>query len=348
MRDPDVDRLKRRTLAIVVPGLKRVSLRLVRAVLPLFLLTAGAMALSQQVDLGSGSVIAAAERLKTGQYVWAPQLAPGGPMLLIVNVRRQRALLYRNGLPIAAATVSTGRPGYGTPTGVFTILQKHIEHYSSKYDSAPMPYMQRLTWYGIALHAGHLPGYPASHGCIRLPHGFAKLLYGATRLGMTVVITDDAAMPRLASPPGIADPVRVSGENFKGPTIWQPERSANGPVSIIVSVSDQRAIVLRNGVQIGSAEVAVSGPVTGSWAYSLRSVDAAGQHWMRVPLSADAADNEAVPREEWQRFKAPDEFRRAVAKIVEPGTTVIVTPESLASGSAGHRLTVIEGTPEKR
>lgn len=321
---------------------------LCRRVLPILLLGAASSALCQQIDLGSGSVIAAAERLKTGQYVWAPQLAPGGPMLLIVNVTRQRALLYRNGLPIAAATVSTGRPGYGTPTGVFTILQKHVEHYSSKYDSAPMPFMQRLTWYGIALHAGHLPGYPASHGCIRLPPGFAKLLYGATRLGMTVVITDKVAMPRLASPPGIAEPVSVAGENMKGLAVWQPERSPNGPVSIIVSVADERAIVLRNGVEIGSAQVAVSGPVTRSWAYALRSVDAAGQHWIRVPLSADAARDEAVPREEWQRFKAPDEFRRAVAKIVEPGTTVIVTPESLASGSTGSRLTVIEATPEKR
>ena len=319
-----------------------------RRVLLFLLLGAASSALCQQVDLGPGSVIAAAERLKTGQYVWAPQLAPGGPMLLIVNVTRQRALLYRNGLPIGAATVSTGRPGYGTPTGVFTILQKHVEHYSSKYDSAPMPYMQRLTWYGIALHAGHLPGYPASHGCIRLPLGFAKLLYGATRLGMTVVITNEAAMPHVASPPGIAERVSVSGENVKGSTVWQPERSPNGPVSIIVSIADQRAIVLRNGVEIGAAEVAVSGPVTGSWAYALRSVDAGGQHWMRVPLSADAASDQAVPREEWQRFKAPDEFRRAVASIVGPGTTVIVTPESLASGSTGSRLTVIEATPEKR
>lgn len=317
-----------------------------RRALSLFLLVAASTALCQQVDLGSGSVIAAAERLKTGQYVWAPQLAPGGPMLLIVNVTRQRALLYRNGLPIAAATVSTGRRGYGTPTGVFTILQKHVEHYSSKYDSAPMPYMQRLTWYGIALHAGHLPGYPASHGCIRLPLGFAKLLYGATRLGMTVVITDDAAMPRLASPPDIAE--AVAGEGSSGHAVWQPDRSPSGPVSIIVSIADQRAIVLRNGVEIGSAQVAVSGPVSGSWAYALRSVDAAGQHWMRVPLSADAARDEAVPREEWQRFKAPDEFRRAVAKIVEPGTTVIVTPESLARGSTGSRLTVIEATPEAK
>ena len=155
---------------------------------------------AQQVDLSSGSVVETVKELRPGQYVWAADVAPEGPTLLIVNVTTQRATLYRNGVPIGASTVSTGRPGYSTPTGVFTILQKHVEHYSSKCDNAPMPYMQRLTWYGIALHGGQLPGYPASHGCIRLPLGFAKLLYGTTRVGMTVVITEQPMTPRLAAP----------------------------------------------------------------------------------------------------------------------------------------------------
>ena len=323
-------------------------MHVLRSLLSIVLLAAAAMAASQQVDLGSGSIFEAAGRLRTGQYVWAPQLAPSGPALLIVNLKSQRAVLYRNGLPIGATTVSTGRPGYRTPTGVFTILQKHVEHYSSKYDNAPMPYMQRLTWYGIALHAGQLPGYPASHGCIRLPLGFAKLLYGATRLGMTVIISDEAATPLLASPPGIPQPFGLAGDGVKGAVVWQPERSPKGPVSIIVSLADGRALILRNGIEIGSGPVAVDGPAAGSWAYALRSVDAAGQHWMRIPLSAESPADQHVPREEWQRFKAPDEFRRAIAAIVEPGTTVVVTPDSLAKGSAGTPLTVIEATPEKK
>jgi hypothetical protein len=268
-------------------------------------------------------------------------------MLFIVNLRNQRAILYRNGLPIAATTVSTGRRGYRTPTGVFTILQKHVEHYSSKYDNAPMPYMQRLTWYGVAMHAGHLPGYPASHGCIRMPLGFARLLYGATRLGMTVIITNQSAMPRVASAPQIAQPLSTDSDAVEGTMIWRPERSTKGPISIIVSVADQRAVVLRNGVEIGSARVAVAGPVTGSWAYSLRSVDAAGQHWMKISLSANVAE-ETVPREEWQRFRAPDEFRRAIAAIVEPGTTIVVSPDSLKAGAMGKPLTVMEASPERK
>ena len=97
---------------------------------------------------------------------------------MIVSLATQRGTLYRNGVPIAITTVSTGKAGHETPTGVFTILQRDIDHRSNLYDDAPMPYMQRLTWGGVALHGGRLPGYPASHGCIRLPQAFARLIYG--------------------------------------------------------------------------------------------------------------------------------------------------------------------------
>src|SRR5688500_3360987 len=133
--------------------------------------------------LESGSVTAAAERLKPGEFLWAPEVAPAGPVLPVVSLATQRAVIYRNGLPIGISTVSTGRPGYRTPTGVFTVLQRRVEHYSSLYDDAPMPYMQRLTWGGVALHGGNLPGYPASHGCIRLPQAFARLLYDVSHMG---------------------------------------------------------------------------------------------------------------------------------------------------------------------
>jgi hypothetical protein len=303
---------------------------------------AGSAASAEQVDVGSGSVVQAVLKLRPGQFAWAPELAPTGPVMLIVNTTSQRAVLYRNGIPIAATTVSTGRPGYRTPTGVFTILQKHVEHYSSKYDNAPMPYMQRLTWTGIALHAGQLPGYPASHGCIRLPTPFARLLYGVTRLGMTVVVTNQARTPRVAPTPEIAltrsEPQPAGGADVE----WHPERSPSGPVSIIVSAPDQHAIVLRNGIEIGSAPVSVEGPVTGTWAYALRSADSGGQVWLRVQLSNESAANQRVPRDEWRRFHAPNEFRRAVASVVQPGTTVVVTADSLRAGAPVVPVTLIE------
>lgn len=289
-------------------------------------------AYARQVDVSSGSVVKIVATLKPGEYVWAPEIAPQGPMLLIVNLKSQRAVLYRNGVPIGASTVSTGRRGRETPTGIFTILQKQVVHYSSKYDSAPMPYMERLTWYGVALHAGHLPGYPASHGCIRMPAGFAKLLYGSTKMGMTVVVADVPAAPRIAPTPAIVSEGPADSTNNSA-IAWDPQKSPSGPVSVVLSASDRRALVLRNGVVIGSAPVTVRGTVTGTWAYALRSIDKAGQHWVRLQLSGSAPDQQVSP-DEWQRFIAPDAFKQAVASVVEPGMTIVVTPDSLRTAAA--------------
>jgi len=138
------------------------------------------------------SIAEKAARLKPGQYVWEPKGNSSGPLFLAISLTAQRVTVYRNGVPIAASTISTGDEGRETPTGMFTVLQKEIVHRSRTYGDAPMPYMQRLTWKGVAMHAGNLPGYAASHGCIRLPNGFAKLLYGVTQLGTPVMITDEA------------------------------------------------------------------------------------------------------------------------------------------------------------
>jgi hypothetical protein len=309
------------------------------------LLLAAAPAGAQRIDIGSGSVVATVSGLKPGQFIWEPEIAPRGPMLLAINLATQRAILFRNGVPIGASTVSTGRAGRETPTGIFTILQKQVEHYSSKYDNAPMPYMQPLTWQGVALHAGHLPGYPASHGCIRLPAGFAKALYGATALGMTVVITDRAAMPRI----GPEQEMFTRSPATSGPTPatveWHPESSPAGPVSIVVSVADQRVVVLRNGIVIGSAAVTVRGPSEGAWAYTLQSIDPQGrQRWLRLPFSSKINEPGAtVPPEEWQRFDAPADFKRVVARIVEPGTTIVVTSDSIQAGAPPSSVTVLEG-----
>lgn len=314
---------------------------MLRATWSLLLLMMASAAFAQQVQVGSGSIVQTVTTLKAGQFVWAPRAAPDGPMLLIVSLSSQRALLFRNGVPIGASTVSTGKVGHDTPIGVFTVLQKQVEHYSSKYDNAPMPYMQRLTWGGVALHAGNLPGFPASHGCIRLPAGFAKLLYGATKVGMTVVISDKKVTPRIAPAPDIVEGSSSGAVGFVGGYDWHPDKSPDGPVSIVVSSADGQVIVLRNGVEIGASTTVVDGPVIGTWAYTLRNVDASGQHWMRVSLSSDPSSDQAVPREEWQRFHVPDGFKSAVAQIVRPGTTVVVTSDSLVAGAVAAPITVI-------
>jgi len=299
---------------------------------------------AQQINIDEGSVVEAVLKLKPGEFVWIPEIAPAGPMLLLVNVRTQRAVLYRNGVPIGATTVSTGKEGHETPTGVFTVLQKQIEHYSSKYDNAPMPYMQRLTWGGVALHAGSLPGRPASHGCIRLPRQFARLLYGVTTLGMTVVIADQPGAPRIGATPFGSQALQ---EAPNSEVDWHPEKSPTGPVSVIVSAADHRAVVLRNGIAIGSAPVTIDGPVTGTWAYALRSIDLTGQHWLRLQLSGGQS-GQPVPKEEWKRFRAPESFKHEVAGIVGPGTTIVVTADSLRMGATGTAVTVIEDAPQKQ
>ncbi|HEY7810551.1 MAG TPA: L,D-transpeptidase family protein [Allosphingosinicella sp.] len=126
--------------------------------------------------------------LKPGEFVWRPERATAGAVELVVSIPLQRAYIYRGGTLIGVTTVSTGRKGHATPTGTFTILEKRQKHFSNRYNNAPMPFMQRLTWDGIALHAGHIPGHPASHGCVRLPLAFAKHLFGATQRGASVHI----------------------------------------------------------------------------------------------------------------------------------------------------------------
>lgn len=140
-------------------------------------------------------------------YVWTPEAAPPGQIVIVISLPQQRAHVYRSGVRIGISTISSGKPGHATPTGVFPILEKRRVHRSNLYDNAPMPYMQRLTWDGIALHAGQLPGHPASHGCIRLPNGFAGELFAATQRGEVVVVADQSSHGPDVLSPGDRTPV---------------------------------------------------------------------------------------------------------------------------------------------
>jgi hypothetical protein len=294
-------------------------------------------------DLRAGSVMAAVEKLKPGEYLWLPQIAPNGPVIVMISLATQRAIVYRNGVPIGVSTVSTGKDGHETPTGIFTILQKKVEHVSNLYD-APMPYMQRLTWDGIALHAGALPGYPASHGCIRLPLEFAKRLYGVTRLGLTVVVTNEAALPRVAPAPGLLGKEGAGGTSDAGEIIWKPENSPSGPVSIVLSAADKRVVVLRNGKEIGSAPVEVLAEVQGTSAYLLRSSAAAGMEWLELPVPHGGSSHTPDYR---GKFVVPDPFKNAVLAELRPGATVVVTADSLRRGATGQNLTIELAEPHR-
>jgi hypothetical protein len=121
---------------------------------------------------------------------------PKGPLQFVISIRKQHVTLYSNGQRVAQSPVSTGAPGHSTPTGIFSIIEKDRWHHSNLYDNAPMYFMQRLTWSGVAMHEGALPGYAASHGCIRMPHEFAARLWTLTKLGARVVIVNDDVVPQ--------------------------------------------------------------------------------------------------------------------------------------------------------
>src|SRR6266446_5838728 len=145
---------------------------------------------------------AAARSARTESSVeFVQSRSAGEPIMAIVSLRDQRVTIYDATGWILRAPVSSGQKGRETPAGIFSVIQKEAEHYSNLYDDAYMPHMQRITWSGIALHGGPLPGYPASHGCIRLPYDFAARLFGATRLGMRVIVAPtDVAPVEIAHP----------------------------------------------------------------------------------------------------------------------------------------------------
>ena len=308
----------------------------------------------------SSAVDADVLALKPGQYIWDGDIAPEGPMTVVVNLKTQRAYVYRNGVRIGASTVSSGKAGHRTPTGVFTILQKNKDHKSNLYNNAPMPYMQRLTWSGIAMHAGNLPGYPASHGCIRLPMEFSRQLFEASSMGMTVVVTDDAVEPQTASANAFLAPITPKGtpddpaqrhldkgEKWR----WTPEKSPAGPVTIVLSTDSKRVIVYRNGIEIGQSRVRFDDAfqiATRALQYKGVGPDGAPQ-WLYMSLPGyETEKGQTVDPAALQKVHIPEDFVRLVYSVIGPGTTVLATSGGIVDGSSGRRATVIEADkPEK-
>lgn len=148
------------------------------------------------------------DSLKPGQFVWEKRDSYANQLRMVAVLDIQRLYVFDGDDLVGFSTISTGKKGKETPTGAFTILQKKVYHESNLYSNAPMPFMQRLTWDGIAMHAGHNPGYPASHGCIRLPKRFAEALFNATEMGAEVVVLASLSQPRAkpAPVPSVVEP----------------------------------------------------------------------------------------------------------------------------------------------
>lgn len=299
--------------------------------------------------------------LKPGEFVWQPGVAPDGPIVVVVSLDEQRAYVYRNGVEIGYTTVSTGKPGHETPTGIFTILEKDKDHHSSKYNNAAMPYQERLTWDGVALHAGGLPGYPESHGCVHLPSQFAADLFGVTHMGMTVVVVNSKTAPADVDHPAALAPVDpTTGTDDVQARLdastdwrWEPDKSPSGPVSLVMSAADQRLIVIRNGVEIGRAKIAVSGTgALGTHAFIVKDgpgygesvflKGAAARNWMAVPMPgyADATGHD-LTAEVGGRLKVPQAFAKLVYPLFVPGTTLLITDAPVLEENTGKQMSVM-------
>jgi L,D-transpeptidase catalytic domain len=278
--------------------------------------------------------------LRPGQFAWRPELSPRRPVMVLVSLTEQLARVYRNGIEIGVSTASSGRPGHATPTGVFTILQKARVHHSSTYNEASMPYTERLTWDGVALHAGGVPGYPSSHGCVHLPLEFARLLFGVTEVGTTVLVADAHGGPQEVAHAGLILPTAELTAAAAGDYVWQPARSPSGPVSLLLSVADRRLHVYRNGEEIGTAAASFARPEEPIVPAVFVRLDREPPAWSQVALS----DAKVPPARSdvLDRLVLPPPFAAAVLPELAPGTSLYATLASAGEETrTGPGFTVI-------
>jgi hypothetical protein len=265
--------------------------------------------------------------LQPGQFIWHPERAPKGPVAIIVSIPKQLTFVYRNGILIGVSTCSTGRPGHSTPAGVFTILQKAKVHTSATYGE-PMPDMQRLTWKGIALHVGDLPGYPDSHGCVHLPPDFADDLFAITQIGTPVILAGGHS-----DPASVADPGAILGTTAKqeieakirGKSI--PSFSPDAVMSILVSRADMKIYVLQNADIVAEGAATIKDPAEpiGSNVFVWQGGDVKGSTWDAMGFHADPTGSTTPSTDLLQRIDGAPDVMDVIRDRIKPGTVLVTT-----------------------
>jgi hypothetical protein len=282
--------------------------------------------------------------LKPGEFTWHPERSPHGAVAVVVSVPEQLVHVYRNGIRIAVSTCSTGKPGHETPTGVFTVLQKDKDHRSATYNNAPMPNMNRLTWDGIALHAGKLPGYPASHGCVRLPLAFSAKLWTVTHVGTPVIIAGAHSDPWELTHPGMVlgayaeeefEEVVAGLEDKRHPADWT-EAETGRVTTVVASTLDRRADLIENGRVVAEGTLDVQGPAgaMGSHVFVLKGAHGAsrGLSWQAISHHEQPGSGlagAASPDDLVSRLRADGAFRRTMQQYMHPGMVMVVTDLAL-------------------
>lgn len=253
------------------------------------------------------------------------QPLPQGPFQIVVAIARQQATLYGQNGPIAQTSISTGVPAHPTPLGVFSVISKHKLHHSNIYSGAPMPYMQRITWSGIALHAGPLPGYPASHGCIRLPQDFAVRLWGTTKIGARVIVTREPAAPVEIAHPNLFVPKNREEKILPVASAAEPTDSAK---------------LLAGDLPAAARPVAAMAmtQVTSSIAVSLRPLSEPPRQKSTVSVFVSRKQNRLFVR---QGFVPLFDLPLTVAAPERPLGTHVFTAMALTENGAAMRWTVV-------
>jgi lipoprotein-anchoring transpeptidase ErfK/SrfK len=305
-------------------------------------------------------------RRQSGKKIQAPEresAKPQGPLIIAISIEKQNLKVYDANGFFAESPVSTGMKGHSTPMGVFSIIQKHKLHHSNIYSGAPMPFMQRITWSGIAMHAGVLPGYPASHGCIRMPTAFAARMWNWTKMGARVVVTPGEMTPAKFSHPllvaqkAVPQPIATDEPKADTPSAAKADKGADAAPAMKPATSEA-SLELRPTVGHGggatkaerthtadasAAMLATNGPVTMSDAapsagnatqredtVSVRETDASN-----AEAKPETAKSEPVSTERTDTASSddkPDETKSPEAAVAETRST-----ESGASDAAGAK-----------
>jgi len=288
--------------------------------------------------------------LKPGQFLWNPEKSPSGPVAIIVSLPDQLVHVYRGGVRIGLSTCSTGKKGHSTPTGVFTILEKDKHHHSSTYNNAPMPNMNRLTWKGVALHAGNLPGYPASHGCVRLPLKFSEYLFTVTHVGTPVIIADDHSEPAPVTHPGpvlsslAAQELHTTVAGLQKKSLPPEERhdDMQHAVSLLVSRADRELYVLKDGniVTKGPIDIVRPNEPFGSHVFVLVTPHQDGRsanwHAIRHGSGSNASAEDLIGR-----VQSDPALAKQVANLMHPGLVLVMTDQPLHQSKRSKRDFVV-------
>ena len=258
-------------------------------------------------------------------------------MTVIVSLSDQLAFVYRNGIRIGVTTISSGRSGFETPTGVFTVFQKEKLHLSKKYNNAPMPDSQ-FFFGGAALHAGGLPGYPSSHGCVHLPTQFASLLFEITHNGTPVIVTNERSGIGSLSHAGLvlSEKDQIQIEKLTGHVSGKKlpvDRSGkqDASFSILVSGADQALYGMKNGEIIVQSPIGIESPnrPLGSHVYILQGFDSDRKtfDWLAVGMGTGHEDNVRQQRElaATSRLTIPPEAYQVISENLHPGSAFMVT-----------------------